>query len=191
MVPIASLWLAILLSAVAVFVVSAIVWMVLPHHKSDFKPLPDEAAAVATLRPQNLQPGVYTIPHVKDPKEVEDPAVAARFTDGPVGFLTVVPNGVPNMGKSLVRVFLYYLVVGGMVAYMVTRTMEAGSDYMAVFRIAGTTAWLAYSFGAVQDAIWFGKPWNHVWKNMADGFIYALFTAGVFGWQWVRVTGGM
>lgn len=191
MVPIAWLWLAILLSAVAVFVVSAVVWMVMPHHKSDFKKLPDEAAAAATLRAQNLQPGVYNIPHVVDQKELATPEVAARFTDGPVGFFTVVPNGIPNMGKNLARVFVFYLVVGGMVAYMVTRTVDAGDHYLAAFRIAGTTAWLAYSFGGIQDAIWFGKPWSHVWKNMADGFLYALITAGIFGWQWVRVTGGM
>ena len=184
MVMIGSLWLAILLSAVIVFVVSAMVWMVLPHHKSDFKQLPDEAAAVAALRAQNLEPGVYNIPHVMDPKEVANPDVQERFEKGPVGFLTVVPNGVPNMGKSLVRVFIFYLVVGSMVAYVVTRTVAPGAHYLEVFRVAGTVAWLAYAFGSVQDAIWFGKPWSHIWKNMADGFLYALLTAGVFGWQW-------
>ena len=191
MIPIVSLWLAILLSAVVVFVVSAVVWMALPHHKSDFKELPDEAAAAATLRAQNLSPGVYNIPHVVDQKELANPEVAARFTDGPVGFLTILPNGVPNMGKNLGRVFVFYLVVGVMVAYLVTRTVEPGAPYLAAFRVAGTTAWLAYSFGPIQDAIWFGKPWSHVWKNMGDGLIYALFTAGIFGWQWIRITGGM
>lgn len=191
MIPIASLWLAILLSAVVVFVLSALVWMVLPHHKSDFKALPDEAAAVAALRPQNLAPGVYNIPHVEDPKELEKPEVAARFQEGPVGYFTVQPRGVPRMGKNMALSFLFYLVVGVVVAYMVTRTVEPGGSYLSAFRVAGTTAWLAYSFATVQDAIWFGKPWNHVWKNMADGLLYALFTAGIFGWQWVAVTGGM
>lgn len=31
-----SLWLPILLSAAVVWIVSAIVWMALPHHKQDF-----------------------------------------------------------------------------------------------------------------------------------------------------------
>jgi len=184
MVAISALWLAILLSAVAVFVVSAVVWMVLPHHKSDFKQLPDEGAAAATLRAQNLAPGIYNIPHVMDPKEVANPEVKARFDNGPVGFLTVVPNGVPNMGKNLGMVFVYYLVVAAMVAYVVTRTVSPDADYLAVYRVAGVTAWMAFSFGAFQDAIWFGRPWSHVWKNLADGFVYALFVGGVFGWQW-------
>jgi hypothetical protein len=184
MVTIGSLWLAILISAVLVFVVSGIFWMVLPHHKSDFSQLPDEDGAVAALRPQNLAPGVYDIPHVTDPKEVQNPDVRARFDNGPVGFLTVLPNGVPSMGKNLVKMFVYYLFVSTVVAYVVSRTMEPGDHYLAVFRVAGTVAWMAYTFGSIQDAIWFGKPWNHVLKNMADGFVYALLTAGAFGWQW-------
>ena len=191
MVPIASLWLAIVLSAITVFVVSAAVWMSLPHHKSDFLGLPDEASAATVLRAQNLSPAVYNIPHVKSQNEMAAPEVQARFVDGPVAFLTVLPDGVPRMGKRMVQSFLYYLAVGVMVAYMVTRTMDPGASYLSVFRVAGTVAWLAYSFGQFPDAIWFGKPWSHVWKQAADGLLYALLTAGIFGWQWVRVTGGM
>ena len=43
MVTLAALWMPIVLSAVLVFVVSSIVWMALPHHKSDTAGLPDEA----------------------------------------------------------------------------------------------------------------------------------------------------
>jgi hypothetical protein len=55
---------------------------------------------------------------------------------------------------------------------------------MAVFRVVGTATWLAYGFGVVQDAIWFGKPWSSVIKHLFDALVYALLTAGVFGWQW-------
>lgn len=36
------LWLAIVVSAVIVFVASFLAWMVLGHHKGDWKGLPDE-----------------------------------------------------------------------------------------------------------------------------------------------------
>jgi hypothetical protein len=39
-----SLWLPILLSAIAVWVASAINWMVMPHHESDYRKFPDEDA---------------------------------------------------------------------------------------------------------------------------------------------------
>ena len=71
MVAISSLWLAILLSAVIVFVVSAMVWMVLPHHKSDFKELPDEAGAVAA--PTGTRP-LTTSPRRRPPTIGERPS---------------------------------------------------------------------------------------------------------------------
>ena len=60
MVTIGALWLPILLSAVAVWVASAIIWMVMPYHKSDFRKLPDEDAALRALTPQGLVPGQYS-----------------------------------------------------------------------------------------------------------------------------------
>ncbi len=55
MVTITSLWLPILVSAAFVWIASAIVWMVLPHHKSDFGRVTDEEAARNVLR--DLKPG--------------------------------------------------------------------------------------------------------------------------------------
>jgi len=41
MIPLTALWLPILLSAVIVFVASFIMHMLLPYHRSDYKPLPE------------------------------------------------------------------------------------------------------------------------------------------------------
>ena len=57
-VPVASLWLPILLSAVAVFVLSSILHMVLPLHRKDYRQVPNEADAMATLRKGGLTPGL-------------------------------------------------------------------------------------------------------------------------------------
>ena len=56
MVTIGALWLPILLSAIAVWVASAIIWMAMPHHKSDFRKLPDEDAALRALTSQPSLP---------------------------------------------------------------------------------------------------------------------------------------
>ena len=50
MVTLASLWLPILLSAVAVFIASSLVHMVLKYHDSDYPGLPSEAQFRAGLR---------------------------------------------------------------------------------------------------------------------------------------------
>ena len=77
MIYISDQWLAILLSAVLVWIGSALVWMVSPHHKKDFAPLPDEDAALDALRPQNLKPGIYNIPHCQDWNDAKKKAFRA------------------------------------------------------------------------------------------------------------------
>ena len=92
-----------------------------------------------------------------------------------------------NMTKSLVLSFVFYVAVSVVVAYLTSRTLAAGIDYLQVFRVAGTTAWLAYGFAVIPEAIWFGRPWSAVVKNLLDALLYALLTAGVFGWLWPGV----
>lgn len=183
MVPIASLWLAILVSAVLVWLASSVVWMVLPWHKSDFKGLPDEDAARAALGPQQLSPGQYSIPHAGTRDAFKDPGMQAKMAEGPVAFLTVLPNGMPNMGKQFVLWFLYLVWIGGIVAYVLTRSLPAGVEYLHAFQIAGTVAWMGYGMSSIADGVWFGRPWSVVVKQLFDAFIYACLTAGAFAWQ--------
>jgi hypothetical protein len=84
----------------------------------------------------------------------------------------------------MVGSFVFYLVVSFVVAYLASRTLAAGAEYLAVFRVVGTTAWLAYAFAIVPDSIWFGRPWNSTLKGFLDGLLYALLTAGAFAWLW-------
>jgi hypothetical protein len=184
MVSIGALWLPILLSAVTVWAVSAIIWMVLPHHKSDYAKFPDEEAARQALAPQNLAPGLYDIPHITSASDLNDPDVVQRFEQGPVGFFTVVPAGVPTMGSKIMLSVAFYFVISVVVAYLAGRTFAAGADYLAVFRISGTVAWLAYGTATVPDAIWFGRPWAGIAKGLLDALVYALLTAGFFAWLW-------
>jgi hypothetical protein len=184
MVTIASLWLPILLSSVLVFIASFIVWAVLPFHRSDFGALPNEAAARDALTPQNIPPGQYNIPNLPSRSDLKNPDYTKKFEEGPVGFLTVLPNGIPPMGRSLVLSFIYYLVIGAMVAYLASRMLDVTTGYLTVFRMTGTLAWLGYGFGVVPDAIWFGRPWSAVFKHLVDALIYALLTAGAFAGFW-------
>ncbi len=184
MVTIGALWLPILLSAVAVWVASAIIWMVMPYHKSDFSKLPDEDAALRALTPQGLVPGQYSFPYSASAEDLKDPETVRKFEEGPVGFLTVVPSGTPTMGSKITLSFVFYLVISTIVAYLVSRTLDPAADYLAVFRVTGTVAWLAYGTATVPDAIWFGRPWSGIVKGLADALVFALLTAGFFGWLW-------
>ena len=88
------------------------------------------------------------------------------------------------MGKSLVLWFVYCLVLGVFVAYITGRTLGPGAGYLAVFRVAGATGFLGYSLGNLHESIWKGQYWSTTIKFMIDGLIYALLTAGIFGWLW-------
>jgi hypothetical protein len=186
MVSLAALWLPILVSTVLVFVASSLVWMVLPHHRSDVKGIPEEAAVLEVLGKQSLAPGLYNFPHAPSPKAMGDPAFQDKMKKGPVGMLTSWPSGPINMGKMMGQWISYVLVVSIMVAYSTGRTVSAGSPFLAVFRVAGAVACLSYSSAIVPSAIWWGHPWNVNWKEVADGIAYGLLTGLAFGWLFPR-----
>ena len=183
MLAIASLWLAILISAGVVWIAAMLVWMVLPYHQSDYKGFPDEDAVRKVLG-QTLAPGQYNIPHIPSRKDGDKPEVRQKFDEGPIGFMTVLPSGFPSLVRGMLLSFIYYLLIGGAVAYVCTRTIPPGADYLAVFRISGTVAWLAYGAAVIPDAIWFGRPWSAIGKQLLDAFIFGTLTGGVFGWLW-------
>lgn len=182
MITIASLWLPILLSAVIVWIASALVWTVLPHHKKHWKPVSREEEARSALK--NLPPGLYTVPHVESQAAMRNPEIVRKMQEGPIAYITIIPSGTITMGGKMAASFVYYLVVGVVVAYVASRTLAPGTEYLRVFQIVGTTAWLAYAFAVVPDSIWFGKPWSFTIKHFIDTLAYALLTAGIFGWRW-------
>jgi len=186
MVPITALWLPILLSAVIVFVASSIMHIALPIHKSDYRKLPDEEKVMDALRATGATPGrLYFFPFTTH-KEMKSPEVVEKFKRGPIGLLTILPSGPPAIGKNLVQWFIYCLVVGVFVAYLTGRTLGPGTHYLAVFRVAGTTAFLGYALALIQDSIWKGQTWGITFKHLFDGLVYGLLTAGTFGWLWPR-----
>ncbi len=185
MVPLSALWLPIVLSAVIVFVASSIIHMLLPYHRSDYRQLPDEDRVMTALRAAGPKRGFYYFPFAS-PKERKSPAVMEKYKQGPVGMLTVLPSGPPAMPKLLAMWFVYCLIIGFFVAYLTGRTVAPGADYLVVFRVAGTAGFLAYGLGHLSDGIWRGQPWGMTMKDVVDGLVYGLLTAGTFGWLWPR-----
>jgi len=186
MVTLDALWLPILVSTALVFVASSLVWMVLPHHRSDVKGLDDEASVMDAIGKQAPAPGLYNFPHPATHKAMAEPAFQEKLKKGPVGLVSVWPSGPINMGKSMGQWIAYVLVVSILVAYVTGRTLGPGVHYLAVFRVAGMAAILAYASAIVPGSIWWGKPWSVTWKEVIDGVAYGLLTAGSFGWLWPR-----
>ena len=186
MVPLAALWLPILLSAVIVFVISSIIHMVLPWHSDDYRRVPDEDRLRAAVQPLAIPPGDYVVPRPSSRAELRSPEFLARVNDGPNLVLTVLPNGPWTMGRNLVLWFVYLAVVAIFAAYVTGRVLPPGTDYLTVFRIAGTTAFLGFALALWQMSIWYRRALGTTVKATVDGLIYALLVAGVFGWLWPR-----
>jgi uncharacterized membrane protein len=186
MVPLASLWLPILLSAILAFVASAVLHMLLPLHRNDLRKAPREDELLDALRRLDLPPGDYAAPHAAGPEAMKDPAFVDRMKKGPLVLMTVSPGQVPSMSRELGLWFVYCLVVSVFAAYLAGRAVGPGTEYLEVFRFAGTSAFLGYSLALVQHSIWYRRNWGTTLKSMFDGLVYALLTAGVFGWLWPR-----
>ncbi len=186
MVGLASLWLPILLASVFVFVASSIIHMFLPYHKKDFSTIPNEDGVLDALRGFSIPPGDYMFPNTGgDPNVLKSEAYREKARKGPVGVLTMFPAGDPfAMGAQMTQWFLYCLLVSVFAAYLTSRAVPMGTEYLQVFRFAGTTAFAAYALALLQRSIWYKQPWSTTLKNVFDGLVYALLTAGTFGWLW-------
>jgi hypothetical protein len=186
MVPIPSLWLPIILSAVVVFIVSAIIHMVLPYHRNDFKKVAQDDSFLDAVRKLDLPPGDYMVPCGGGPEAMKDPAFIEKMKKGPLVIMTLVKGKAPSMGKELFQWFLFTVAVGIIAAYITGHALGVGATYRQVFRFAGCVSFVAYGFAQVPDSIWYKRSWATTWKSMFDALVYGFFTAGVFGWLWPR-----
>jgi hypothetical protein len=117
---------------------------------------------------------------------VQSPEYQQKLNEGPVLVLAVGPNRPVSMGRSLILWFIYLIVVGLFATYVTGRSLAPGAQFLSVFRLAGTTAFLGYSMALWQMSIWWRRSWNTTIKATIDGLIYGLVTAGFFGWLWPR-----
>ena len=182
MVPLTMLWLPILVSAVFVFIASSIIHSVLTFwHRSDYRKVPNESAFLDAIG--DLPSAQYVVP-LHDWKSMTDEQKAAAMK-GPNAVMALRNPQNFSFGKTLGLWFLYCLIISTLVGYLTSFTLAPGADYLAVHRIAGTAAVLAWAFGGNGgDSVWFNRPWSVTIRHMIDGVIYGLITGGTFGWLW-------
>jgi hypothetical protein len=177
------LWLPILVSGVAVFILSALAWMLLPHHRSDWKKIPNEDAVSAAIRAGNVPPGLYSLPWAEQ-SQMNSPEMQAKFKAGPRAFITVAGPWDGKMGGTMMKSLLGNIVVSIFAAYVAYHAMGGMPDSASIFRVVSTVGFMAYAFGTLPDSVWFSKPWGSWAKNAADSLAYGLAMGGVFCWLW-------
>ena len=171
------LWLPIVLSGLAVFMLSAMVWTVFPHHKKEWGGFPNESAVADAVRAANLAPGLYHFPHAADQQAMGTPEMKAKMEKGPIAFVTILPNGQFAMGPMMAKSVLSSVLIATFTGYVAFHSVMAGAEYLTVFRIVGTVTFMAYAFGTMADSVWFGRPWKSWMLGAGDALMYALVTA--------------
>ncbi len=186
MVPVLSLVIPIVVSAVFVFIASSVIHMVTPWHKHDLMKLPDEDGVLKALRPFNLPPGNYGFPKPSSMAEMKSPEFQAKASGGPVGFMTIKASWNFNMGGTLFQWFLFSLLVSLFAGYIAGVAFGPGTEYLRIMQVAGSVAFVGYSMAQMHESIWWGRRWSWTVRNMLDGLLYGLLTGGTFGWLWPR-----
>ncbi len=189
MVAMTSLWLPILVTVVAIFLASSIIWMALPIHKNDFKNFgTSEGEAMTAIRSWGLGSGVFMFP-MCDPKAIKDNAVAQeRLKTGPWGTVTLLTES-PTMGKCLGFWVLNIVILTTLIAYVTAQSNPAGAKWVEIVQVAFTTALLAYGGSSLTDSIWKGRPWSMLPGAVFDALAYAAITSALFAWLWPAAAG--
>jgi len=183
MVSLASLWIPILLSAVAVFLVSFLIHMVLPYHRSDYGKVPFEDSVMDALRKFGIAPGDYMIPCAGGPEAMKSPEFKEKLKRGPVALMTVMTGGF-SMGRRLAQWFVYLIVVGVFAALVACGTLAPGADRHTVFHTIALVAFAGYGLALWQNSIWYSRSWKTTLKSNFDALVYALLTGAIFVWLW-------
>jgi len=173
-----SLWLPILASAVAVFIVSSIIHMALPWHKGDYRKIPNEDQVMDALRALNIPSGDYMVPRGDSMKEMQTPEFKAKRQRGPV-FIATFMSGEMAIGKYMVQWFIYLLVICYFSAYV-----GAHAGAVPSRRIMGITAFLGYGGALCHASIWFRRSWGTTIRSLIDSVIYGAVTAATLACLW-------
>ncbi len=178
-----SLWLPIVLSAAAVWIISAVVWMALPHHKNDFIGLPDEDRFIEFLRGSAIAPGNYVFPDFRGREAMKSEKAGRCLAEGPIGHLSLWKPPL-TMGGKMLGTFVVYLIVSALIGYLASITVPEVAPFSKVFQIVTTAGVLAYSFAMIPNSIWFGSYTRTIIAHVVDGLAYGAVTGLIFASLW-------
>lgn len=182
------LWVPILASAVITWVLSAICWMALPHHRGDMDKIPNEQEFLAALKPLGIGPGSYQFPRCASHSDANKPEIQEAWKAGLSGTMVLFRYPM-SMGKNMFLTFLVFLAVSTLIGYLgwtVLPHTKAEAPFGKVMQALGTAGVLAYCFSFLPNGIWFGAKPRAQAMCMVDGLMYGLATAAVFAWLWPK-----
>ena len=176
------LWIPIVVATLALHFSSMIAWVVLTHHHGDHAVLPGEEDLMDWVGDQKIPAGSYMFPYANTSTELNSKEYQQRYKTGPRGALHIYHpvNMVVNMAKTL----LYFLVTVATIGYITHVACPPNietTNFLRVFRIAGTIGILTYASSGVLDRIWFVRK---IWTSVLDGIAFGLIAGLLFAVLW-------
>jgi hypothetical protein len=181
------LWVPILLATLACHIYSAVAWMVLKHHRSDWMRLPLEPELLETLRKFPPKPGQYSFPFF-DGVNADRPDFAAAMKLGPIGNIRIGRTAPMNMGKMLVQTLFFFALCTFLTSYVAWHAFDKplNAQPLDIARIVGTVSLMTYTLGAFPESVWFFRPWRVFFMNALDGVVHTALTVGIFIYFWPK-----
>ena len=186
MTPFTSLLLPIAVAAIAVFILTSVIHMAMPWHKSDYGRVPDDDAVLDALRPLNIPPGDYMVPSPYATGGGRNPEFTANHHRGPNVLMTIRHGETMKMGKYMGQWFLFTLLIAGIAGCVTGSIVKPGGDDHAIFHYASIVTFCSYTLGAWPLSIWYHRKWSTTLKGAFDALIYGVATGLVFAWMWPK-----
>ena len=178
-----ALWLPIVVSTAALFVLSTLLWTALPLHSGDFKEVPEQDALMRELERQGMTRGQYLLPYSSTAEGRRSDEFKERYARGPQALLRVWP-GPASMARNMSLTLAYFFVVSGVIAYAGAVALSPGTAGLDVFQLIATIGLLAFGAGGVLTGVWFAKPARVFLTDFVEALAYATTVGGVFAWLW-------
>ena len=173
------LWLPILVGTIVLWFLSFFAWVLLPHHFGDFKKVEIEDELMDLIRDSNIPSGNYMFPQSGSKQEQGSKEFGERYAKGPRGTLNVY--NMPNMPMNMVKTILFFFVTVFTIAYITSVACPEGTEFMRVFRIAGTIGVLTYGSSNILHRVWFTA---RMLTDIVDGVVYGLVLGLIFALLW-------
>jgi hypothetical protein len=183
-VSVTELWLAILLAGLLCWVASALIHMLFKYHNADYKALSNEGTVSAALAHKSHVPALYTLPYCSDMKAMGEEPMQKKFKNGPVAMITIMPKGMPPMGKLLTQQIFFFIFGSFLIGYLASISIAVNTDFMVVFRQVFIASFLTYGWAQIPCSIWMGQPWSNCVRYLLDALIYAVVTATTLAFLW-------
>jgi hypothetical protein len=155
-------------------------------HRTDFGKVPAESEVMDALHRLGVARGDYLFPRPANRKELASPAFREKYKKGPVGILTVFPEGGNPTARTFLLWFLYCVAVGAFAALLASLSLSPGADRRAIFVLIALAALGGHVLALWPASIWYGKAWSTTLKSSIDGLVYGILTGSTFAWLWPK-----